>query len=189
LAGGAVECQGASFQHPAPRDVSEYRRVFGPNLEFGAPTNSLTFQSAVLDLPVRYADPALSDYLRAQALAMLERLPAAGELRQRVRQAVAERLSEATEIRLIARRLGVSSRTLQRSLREEGTSFQEIRDEVRRCVSLDLLRERNLSVSEVAALVGFANTSAFRSALRRWTGGSARDARRAARELAGSAEN
>jgi len=183
LAGGAQECLGATFHHPAPRDVSEYHRVFGPNVEFSAAVNSLSFRSEVLDLPVRFADPALSDYLRAQAAAMLEKLPAGGALRQRVRHAVSERLGDATEIRKIARRLGVSSRTLQRSLREEGTSFQEIRDEVRRCVALDLLREQSLSVSEIAALVGYANTSAFRSAIRRWTGGSARDARRAVREL------
>jgi len=178
LAGGDQECLGATFEHAAPREVSEYHRVFGPNVEFGAPANSLMFRSELLDLPVRFADPALADYLRAQAVAMLDRLPKAGALRQRVRQAVADRLSEASEIRVVARRLGMSSRTLQRSLQEEGTSFQQIRDEVRKCVALELLRERSLSVSEIAALVGYANTSAFRVALRRWTGGSARDARR-----------
>lgn len=188
LAGGEVECLGATFEHTAPRDRAEYHRVFGPDVEFGAAVNSLSFRSEVLDLPVRFADPALAEYLRVQAASMLERLPAAGELRQRVRQTIADRLSESSEIRAVARRLGMSSRTLQRSLREQGTTFQEIRDEVRRCVSLDLLRNRSLSVSEIAALVGYANTSAFRAAVRRWTGGSAREVRRAVRELAESEE-
>ncbi len=187
LAGGDHECNGASFEHAAPRDVSEYQRIFGPNVTFSAANNSLSFRRELLELPVRFADPALADYLRVQAESMLAGLPAASAVRQRVRRAIADRLAESNEVRKVARRCGMSSRTLQRALREEGTSFQEIRDEVRRCVALDLLNESSLSVSEIAAWVGYANTSAFRAALRRWTGGSARDARRAARERSGVA--
>ncbi|MCC7382891.1 MAG: AraC family transcriptional regulator [Deltaproteobacteria bacterium] len=179
LAGAQLECTGASFQHAAPADVSEYRRIFGPRLTFDAPINSLSFRASALDLPLRFADPALSDYLHAQAAAMLERLPSAGAVHQRVRQALAGRLSEACEISAVARRLHLSTRSLQRALREEGTSFQKIRDEVRRSVALDLLHERSLSVTEISALVGYSDASAFRSAVQRWTGRSPRDARRA----------
>ncbi|MEZ4220055.1 MAG: AraC family transcriptional regulator [Polyangiaceae bacterium] len=182
FSGGTHDCEGATFQHAAPRDLSEYRRIFGPSVSFEAPTNELRFRSELLDLPVRFADPALADYLCAQAATMLKRLPAAGDLRERVRQVIAERLSNSADIASIARRMGMSTRSLQRALRDEGTSFQEVRDEVRRCVTLTLLHERALSVGEIAARVGFAHTSAFRAAVRRWTGESTRQLRRSLRE-------
>ena len=155
-----------------------YHRVFGADVTFGAPRNSLSFESAILDRPVQFADPALAEYLHARAAAMLDQLPAAGAVRQRVRQAISNRLCDASEIKQVARRLGTSARSLQRALMDEGTSFQEIRDEVRRSVALDLLEQRSLSIGEIAALVGYAQSSAFRAALHRWTGSSAREMRR-----------
>ena len=178
FAGEAEACSGASFEHARPPDASEYHRFFGPTVSFSAAFNSLSFPGEFLDLPLELADPALAAYLRAQAQRMLEQLPAVGATRQRVREVIVECLSEAADVGTVARRCGLSKRTLQRSLREEGTSFHAIRDEVRKRVALDLLAASRFSVAEVAALVGYANTSAFRAAVRRWTGGSARGARR-----------
>lgn len=176
--GEEVECAGATFQHPAPASRGEYERTFGKNLVFGAKHNSISFPTRALDLPVRFADASLRDYLHGRATEMLARLPVAGAVRQRVRQTVAECLTEAPSLASVARRLGMSARTLQRGLRAEGVTFESIRDEVRREVALELIHERRLSMAEIAALVGYADASAFRAAFHRWTGRAPREMRR-----------
>jgi AraC-like DNA-binding protein len=70
----------------------------------------------------------------------------------------------------VSKRLGLSARTLQRKLNEEGTSHQELLDELRRDLSRNYLLEPNMSVAEAAFLLGFSDPSAFHRAFRRWTG-------------------
>jgi AraC-like DNA-binding protein len=76
--------------------------------------------------------------------------------------------------------LGVSTRTLQRRLREEGTTFAELLEEFRRKMSLHLLRDKSLAVYEVAFLLGYSDPSAFYRAFRRWCGSSPYEYRTAA---------
>jgi len=64
----------------------------------------------------------------------------------------------------------MSPRTLRRRLESEGTSFQTLRDAVRKESALEHIRETELALSEIAYLLGFGETSAFHRAFRRWTG-------------------
>ena len=85
------------------------------------------------------------------------------ELRTRVEQVLGAS-GESPLPEVVARRLGMSVRTLQRRLGEEGTSFREIRDSVRLSRARRLLTEARLSISEVAERLGFADVSAFDNA-------------------------
>jgi AraC-like DNA-binding protein len=80
----------------------------------------------------------------------------------------------------VARRLGTSARTLQRRLREEGTSFAAELDAVRRERAEAFLRAPDVSIAEVSWLLGFAEQSAFTRAFRRWTGVAPTEWRRSA---------
>ena len=70
----------------------------------------------------------------------------------------------------LASELGMSRQTLYRKLREEGTTFVELVDDLRRRMAADYLRARKVSVNETAYLVGFTEPSSFVRAFRRWTG-------------------
>ncbi len=70
--------------------------------------------------------------------------------------------------------LGISARTLQRRLRENGTSFSAVLEELRRELSGELLADKKLAVSDVALLLGYSEPSAFQRAFRRWRGVSPR---------------
>jgi AraC-like DNA-binding protein len=72
-------------------------------------------------------------------------------------------------IERIARELGLTPRSRQRRLKDEGSSFQVVRDEVRRELAISYL-ERRLPVTEIAFLLGFSDPSAFCRAFKRWTG-------------------
>ena len=79
-----------------------------------------------------------------------------------------------------ARALGMTSRTLQRRLRERDLVYARLVDEVRRRLSSKYLADANLSLGEIAYLLGYSQSSAFNRAYRRWTGRSpSADRRRA----------
>ena len=72
-------------------------------------------------------------------------------------------------------RLAQSTSTLHRQLLAEGVTFAAIRDETRKTLTLDYLREGELSLNEIAFLVGYSDQSNFSRAFRRWTGYSAKE--------------
>ncbi len=78
----------------------------------------------------------------------------------------------------ICRRLNVSKRTLQRRLKEEGTSFQAVLDDTRKALSLHYLRERAVSVTEISYLLGYADAGSFYRAFHGWTGKTPAEMRR-----------
>jgi AraC-like DNA-binding protein len=81
-------------------------------------------------------------------------------------------------VETVARQLGTTPRTLQRRLREEETSFQQVLDEVRREVALTHMRSRRATIDEVAFLLGFEKPNSFHRAFKRWTGVSPGEFRR-----------
>jgi AraC-like DNA-binding protein len=155
----------------APKDPGEHRALFEAPVYFGRPAGALILDRASLALPIRTSDPELCAILTRHAEELLVRLPAApGRWSREVRAAVGEALRDGCEIGDAARRLGVTPRTLQRRLREEGTSYQALVEEMRRELARRYLGERRLSLPEVARLLGFTDESAFYRAFRRWEG-------------------
>lgn len=177
FAGDDLVCERATFQHAAPISRAAYERVFGTELAFGSPHNTLCFRTDALERPLPFADSELFAYFRDKAAAMLAHLARVESTSDRVREAIAARLVEAPSIATTARQLGTSARTLQRALRDEGTTFEELRDQVRRRIAIGLLKDRRMSLGEIAVLVGYSDGSAFRAAFRRWTDLSPRQAR------------
>lgn len=159
------------FQHQQPEDISVYRELFRSPLEFGQPVNSVTFDAAWLNQPLLKSDPGLCALLDRYAEELLAKLPRRESLVDSVRQEITIGLRGGDPgLDAIAQKLGVAPRTLQRKLKEEGTSHQELLDEMRRELSIHYLQERQMAVYEVAFLLGFSETSAFHRAFKRWTG-------------------
>jgi AraC-like DNA-binding protein len=159
------------FQHAEPPLLASHRRVFGEAVEFGAEADELVFSCETLELPVVTADPALSEVLLAHARTLIERLPEGESLALRVQRWVAVRLPESTpSVDDAALGLALTRRTLQRRLKEEGTSFEDLVDDLRRQLAERYLREQRLGVQETAFLLGYSDVSAFHRAFLRWTG-------------------
>jgi AraC-like DNA-binding protein len=173
----------AWFAHEEPDYVSEYHRVLGVPVRFGAPVTALVGESAHLDEPLPKADSALCRMLERHATELLARIPPNHGFAHAVRQRIAQELGSGNPgAEAVAEALGVSVRTLRRRLNDEGTSHQQLLDEVRSGLAQRMLGERGLSVNEVAFLLGFSDASAFHKALRRWTGRSAGESVREIRE-------
>jgi AraC-like DNA-binding protein len=160
------------FTHARPASVVEYERTFGGNqIQFDAPWNGFVFPRAYLALVPRSADPNLHTLITRHAEAMLAELPKADSLTERVRDLLARELSGGNPtLRHIARAVSMSERTLTRHLEGEGTSFRDLLDDLRHRLALRYVRRSELSLSEIAFLLGFSQAAAFHRAFRRWTG-------------------
>jgi AraC-like DNA-binding protein len=159
------------FQHPSPPDQTEYQRIFRAPVHFSQPENSLLVARAVLDLPNRRADPELCRYLQRHADTLLAQYARPATFVDQVRRHVLEGLRQQdVNVARLARQIGVSPRTMHRRLQEHGTSYQTLLDTVRYDLARSYLGERHLAIDEVAFLLGFAETSAFYRAFKRWTG-------------------
>ena len=171
-----------TFAHPAPSDTSHHARLFRCPVRFGAPRTELAIQNALLDRPLAKSDPGLSSFFERHAETILERMGARADATAKVRRAVSEavhggEVSETT----VAKRLGWSERTLRRRLGEEGTSFRQVLDDVRRELAQGWLVQSEMAIGEVAFLLGFSESSNFHRAFKRWTGQTPDEFRRSQR--------
>jgi AraC-like DNA-binding protein len=160
----------------APRDERPYQRLFRCRLVFGAERATLLYPASILTMPCRHADPQLAEILRRQADEAVTKVPVDAPLALRVRALLASRLERGTaELAEIAQALAMSERTLRRHLREAGTGFRELLDDVRRERALLLADAGAHSATEIALMIGFEDSAAFARAFRRWTGVLPRD--------------
>jgi AraC-like DNA-binding protein len=160
-----------TFKHAAPPRLVEHRRLFGVLPRFAAAETTLVFDEAALALRIAGAQPGLASYLDAFARDALARLPDDGSLTAAVERAVTQRLSAGLpDLAAVAAQLGLSARTLQRRLADEGVRFHALLDRARRGLAERYLADPRLSLAEVGFLVGFADPSNFHRAFRRWTG-------------------
>jgi AraC-like DNA-binding protein len=158
------------FKHRAPREVAAHRAHFSCPIEFAAGEDGVLLPRGCQELVPRRSEPALFQYLLEQAEARLARLRCEPTLVERLKtQILAELVAGTVALPHIARRLGMSERTLRRRLEQENRSFRTLVDEARQCRAEQLLRA-NRSVTEVAHELGFSESSAFSRAFRRWRG-------------------
>jgi len=158
------------LERPEPVPSEPFRRVFRAPVHFSASTNRLTFARSLIDarLPEGNADLArANDAVVRQYLARYE----TERVANRVQTMLAEHLAGGEPSQgVVARRLGMGLRTLQRRLAAEDTSFAALLAETRRELACSYMEAGGLSVSEIAYLVGFSDTSTFSRAFKRWTG-------------------
>ncbi len=167
------------FQHHAPTDASEHQRIFRAPVHFESTASELVFENALLQLPLVEADAELCAVLDRHAEELLAKLPRRGGLSDEVRALLRQAISGGDAgLEAVSQQLGLSPRTLQRKLKEEQTSHQDLLDELRRDLSVRYLREPEMAICEVAYLLGFSEPSAFHRAFRRWTGTTPRVYRR-----------
>lgn len=184
LAGGPLPPAAVSFAHSAPADCSEHHRIFGTDVAFDAPENCARFDAALLSLPVPNADVGLYPVLQQHAEALLQqklRQQERDDVVTQVRASIARNLAQDNaRLGAVALDLGLNQRTLQRKLADAGASFQQVLDQTRQELAEGYLRQRNLSLVDIAFLLGYQDQSAFNHAFREWTGmspGSYRDQR------------
>ena len=167
------------FAHPRKRGAREMTSYFGCDIEYSADADEIVFPRSAGALPVVKADPYLNRVLLAICEEALERGTAArGSMRTRVENEIATLLPHGkARAAIVSSRLGMSQRSLARHLADQGTSFSELLNAIRRDLASRYLKDEGLSISQIAWLLGFQDPGAFSHAFKRWHGTAPRDAK------------
>jgi len=147
-----------------------YYEAFGTMTEFACAQNLIELDATIIDQPLAGSCPDLAQFNDRIAIGCLARLNRS-DIVARVRAEIVERLSSGNCTRaIVARELGLSQSALQARLAERGTGFHELLDETRCELALGYLQQVELSITEIAFLLGFTDASNFTRAFKRWKG-------------------
>ncbi|MDX5438302.1 MAG: AraC family transcriptional regulator, partial [Pontibacter sp.] len=158
--------------YPEPPSIKEHERIFaGAELVFGAKFSGLVFDVAYLQLPVVTANPELNQFFEKYAEEYLQKLHQPKTVQERVQREIAQLLKgEEPGINIVARSLAMSVRSLQSKLKEEGTTYQALLDEVRKQIAVKHLQDNQNTITDIAYLLGYSEPSVFSRSFKKWTG-------------------
>ncbi len=157
--------------HPAPAYSSEYDRIFQCPVHFSAGWNALELHPEITGWKVAQNPRYVFGILTRHADTLLIELDAAKTVRGRLEALLLPVLHQGeVKADAFAERLGFSRQTLFRKLKEEGVTFTDVRDALRRRLAENYLRGHKVSINETAYLCGFSEVAAFARAFKRWTG-------------------
>lgn len=168
--GETVHPQYVRFQGKPPADLTPYQQLFRCPIQFNADEDCMVVRSAEVDTVCKREDNYLAKLLRQHAETLLSQLEQTQTLSGKVQTLLIEHLPKGeADIERIAATLCMSRWTLNRRLKEENTSYQQLLEQTRKQMAQDYLKQ-NLTITEVAFMLGFSEPSAFNRAFKRWAG-------------------
>ena len=176
LAGRGLALDSVIFPYQRPEHADDYALIFtedsrfAPTLASGVGTLVASFNANLLDLPIRRDEAALTAFLNGAPGKITTLYRRDREMVIRIRDLLRAALPATLSLDDIAGRLHLSPRTIHRRLEDEGSSFRGIKDALRRDMALARLTKTKDSIADVAADLGYADTSAFYRAFVEWTG-------------------
>lgn len=170
LIGQRIRLEQASFRYPEPEHGAEYELMFSCPLAFDAESTSLLFHRRYLNMPLLQDERTLKHFLERSPADLLARPDEGDSMCSRLRRQLGRDSSRWPDLEAVAAQLHVSPQTLRRHLREEGSSFQELKDQLRRDIAIYHLNRGDQSLQQIAEQLGFSEPSAFHRAFKKWTG-------------------
>jgi AraC-like DNA-binding protein len=159
------------FEHQSEEMITAYREVFRSPIVFASSSNAFVMDSEFCKQPVPAADPNLFRILTCYLDDVLTRIPKKNAALAPIRTTIVQLMAHGgLNLARTAKALGVSARTLQRQLKQQGLSFAEVLDDTRRGLAVEYLKDRENTLTEIAFLLGYSEVSAFNRAFKRWTG-------------------
>ncbi len=171
LIGRRVPLTQVCFAHPRPDHAAEHAVMFAQDLHYGAPHTALRFDARYLETPVVQTAESVRAFLRNAPQSVFLKYKNedswTAKLRRRLRSAAG---SDWPLLDDMAQAFQVAPTTLRRRLESEGTSYQGIKDQLRRDAAIHHLCHSQMAISEIAHRLGFQEPSAFHRAFKKWTG-------------------
>ncbi len=158
------------MQRPRPADPAHFETMLSSTIEFDCEETCLTFYLNDISVPLATGDPTLARVNDAQTQGYLDRITVLKTSRDVIEKIVEKLPDGPPTAQQIADSLHVSNRTLQRRLKEEGTSFKDLLQDTRMNLARNYLLQPTRSIVETSYLLGFSEPSTFSRAFKRWTG-------------------
>lgn len=170
--GRGLALDSVSFPYARPAHADDYELVYTRHSCFDADVLCARFDVSLLDLPVRRDEGALAAFLDGAPgkITMLYRRDR--EMVIRVRDLLRDHLPDNLSLQVVAARLLLSPRTLNRRLEDEGSGFRAIKDALRRDIAVARLTRTRMPIAAIASELGYADPSAFYRAFVSWVGAS-----------------
>ncbi|MFT6923322.1 MAG: AraC-like DNA-binding protein [Crocinitomicaceae bacterium] len=160
-----------TWSKPSDKDISEYERVFGCSVLFNQDEIAIVLKEEQVEEKVVTSNYDLLKVLITHATEKSAQISKTLGFVSLVKQSMLNLIKpEFPSVDQVAGHLNVSSRTLQRKLKEEGKTYKELIDELRLDFALGYLNQPELQISEIAYLLSYADASAFNRSFKRWTG-------------------
>lgn len=167
------------FRHSPQTELSKYKEFFGIDVKFNQAVNSFSFDPVILD----YVIPGADSRIVSRAIMELDAIQASrrnerqfsSEVYDFIKEGFYDSLPSATDG---ASAFAMSMSTFQRRLKEDGTTFKGLVEQVRMDKAEIHLADLRLNLADVAARLGFSDTPAFFKAFKRWTGKTPADYRK-----------
>ena len=170
LIGQRIRLEEATFAYAEPPHSSEYELLFPCTRRFSAGGTSLLFHARYLAMPLLQDERTLKQFLLHSPADLLSRPDGGDSLISQIRRQLGRDCSNWPDLEAVAQQLHMSPQTLRRHLREEGSSFQELKDHLRRDLAIYHLGRDELAIQDIAEQLGFSEPSAFHRAFKKWTG-------------------
>lgn len=171
LVGRRIPLVRADFRCPEPSFSEEWKILFAQNLNFNQPCSGISFAVNYLEMNNIQNERTMKEFLRSAPANFLVKYKNSDSLSARIRRRLREMPPAAwPDFATLAHQFHASAATLRRRLDEEGESYRLIMDDLRRDLAISLLSDTQQSITEVASQLGFAETSAFHRAFKKWTG-------------------
>lgn len=174
-----IPIQWAAFSFPEPPQAAEYPLMFSSDLRYGQPHTAIAFDAKYLALPVVRTAQSLKEFLSVAPENLLVQYKDSNSLAAQIQRRLRDLPpADWPGFDQIADDMRTSASTLRRRMEAEGQSYQAIKDHLRRDMAINLLSDSTMSVMDIAAELGFAETSAFHRAFKKWTGANPGEYRR-----------
>lgn len=171
LIGRRLALKAAYFTSERPNDVEYYKTLFQSEVRFNQHANALVFPASYLDMPVVQTEDSLRGFLKTAPYQLLVMVDNDNSLKSQVMSMLGKDFSrEMPSADEVASALNMSVSTLRRRLNDENTSYQQIKDECRKEAAITYMNAPQLSINDIAFLMGFDEPSAFFRSFKKWTG-------------------
>ncbi|MEE9103175.1 AraC family transcriptional regulator [Pseudomonas nitroreducens] len=171
LVGRRIPILAIELRCPQPDYLSDYRVMFTENLRFARRQSRLLFNAEALDLPVRRDERELRRFLNGAPANILVRYRDPQSLAARTKAYLRSlKFERWPDLDALAGHFYMAPSTLRRKLAAEGQSYQALKDQLRRDLAIARLDSGDGNFADLAEELGFADTSAFYKAFRKWTG-------------------
>jgi len=171
LIGTRLELKAAYFSFPKPENSEYYATLFRSEIRFDQHDNAIVFPSRYLDYPIIQNEESLHGFLKTAPYQLLVMVDDDKSLKSQVVAMIGKDFSrEMPSAEEVANVLHMSVSTLRRRLLDEGTSYQKIKDDCRKGAAINYMNSPQLSINDVAGLMGFDEPSAFFRSFKKWTG-------------------
>ncbi len=165
---GVCQVKSVAFPFDAPDYAPLARDIFRCDVQYDQPWAGAVLPPEVIDVPLKMADPEAFREAAQICQRELDKLTANESLAARVRRLLLEQQNGFPSLQVTARMFHMTPRTLHRRLVDEGTSFHELLEDVRRTLAVEHVKSGRFSIEEIAYMLGYSDLANFRRAFRRW---------------------